>query len=310
MPELTKAALPLLPESCRTRLLDHYGPGISGWLAAIPTAMTNASHEWNLTPTEYHDAGHASVLVIAESGDGRRVLLKGWPDPERCVQEVTALRLWSDVPAARVLEVDEERSIAALSLVGGRPGGGWRGSDDIRQVAGVIQAAHDRGRALEEQPGFPELTAYLDEEVRPRVAHRMKSLTPTATGSLLRAGWRALESLTQAGHRRTVLHGDLYRENTACDGRGRPHLLDPLPMYGDAAYDWAFWTVYYRLGQGTEERLALASRVSGIGRTELRTWSLALCLHGLLYYREVADSRHPTMERVMHSLIPAGEDAP
>ena len=310
MPELTKAALPLLPESCRARLLNHYGPGISGWLAAIPAAMTNAGHQWNLIPAEYHDAGHASVLVIAESGGGGRVLLKSWPDPERCVREVAALRLWSDLPTARVLEVDEERSIAALSLVGGRPGGGRRGSDDIRQVAGVIQAAHDRGRALEEQPGFPELSGYLDEEVRPRVAHRMKSLAPIAPGPLLRAGWRALESLTQAGHRRTVLHGDLYRENTACDGHGRPHLLDPLPMYGDAAYDWAFWTVYYRLGQGTEERLALASRVSGIGCTVLRSWSLALCLHGLLYYREGADSRYPTMERVMRSLIPAGEDAP
>lgn len=309
MPELTKAALPLLSESCRTRLLDHYGPGISGWLASIPATMTNAGHKWNLTPAEYHDAGHASVLAIAESGGGRRVLLKGWPDPERCVREVAALRLWSDLPTARVLEVDEERSIAALSLVGGRPGGSRRGSDDIRQVAGVIQAAHDRGRTLEEQLGFPELSAYLDEEVRPRVAHRMDSLTPVATGPLLRAGWRALESLTQAGHRRTVLHGDLYRENTACDGRGRPHLLDPLPMYGDAAYDWAFWTVYYRLGQGTEERLALASRVSGIGRTVLRSWSLALCLHGLLYYREVADSRYPTMERVMRSIIPSGEEA-
>src|SRR5699024_12318460 len=98
-------------------------------------------------------------LVVAESGGGERVLLKGWPDPERCVREVAALRLWSDLPTARVLEVDEERSIAALSLVGGRPGGGRRGSDDIRQVAGVIQAAPGRGRALEEKPGFPKMSS-------------------------------------------------------------------------------------------------------------------------------------------------------
>src|SRR5699024_2463822 len=145
-------------------------------------------------------------------------------------------RLWSDLPTARVREVDEERSIAALSLVGGRPGGGRRGSDDIRQVAGVIQAAHDRGRALEDQPGLPRLASCLGEVGRASVAHRMESLAPLVPGPLLRAGWRALESLTQAGHRRTVRHGDLYRENSACDGHGRPHLLGPLPMYGDAAY--------------------------------------------------------------------------
>lgn len=309
MPELKKAELPLPPERCRNRLLNHYGAGVSDWFASVPERLAETAHEWRLTPTEYHDAGHASVLLLADTGSGERVLLKAWPDSERCVREISALRLWADVPAARVLRVDGERSIAALTLVGGQPGGGARAVDDIRQIAQVIQDAHSRGRSFEGQPEFPALSDYLDKEVRRPVARRMKSLAPVGTGSLLQAGWRALASLAPAAHRRTVLHGDLYQENTACDGHGCPHLLDPLPVYGDAAYDWAFWTVYYRLGQGTGERLALASLVSGIEQRELRSWCLAICLHGLLYYREVTDSRYTTMENVMGSLLPNGENA-
>ncbi|MEU3229414.1 aminoglycoside phosphotransferase family protein [Nocardiopsis alba] len=281
-------------------------------MAAISERLVETGHKWSLVPTKYHDAGHASVLALAETGSGGKVLLKAWPDPERCVREVAALRSWGGIPAARVLEVDEEQSIAALSLVGGRPGGCRRHHDDVSQVAEVIQAAHLQGRKFEEHQGFPELTDYLDEEVRSRVIHRMEHLKhsmPTAARQLLRTAWPALESLTQEKHRRTILHGDLYQENTACDGDGRPHLIDPLPLYGDAVYDWAFWSVYYRLGQGTEQRLTLASRLAGIEQRELRSWSLALCLHGLLYYWEVTDSRYPTMEKVALSLLATREDS-
>ncbi|WP_255459465.1 aminoglycoside phosphotransferase family protein [Nocardiopsis sp. FR26] len=309
MPELTGSRLSDPPPGCRDRLRTHYGPDVTDWLSTVPETLTDIGQRWGLAPVGYHDAGHASVLVLAVSSTGERVLLKAWPDPDRCARETAALRLWATVPTTRVLEVDRERSVAALSLIGGRPGGGPRSVDDAQRVAEVIQAAHDQGRAVEEHHGFPELSSYLDEEVRPRVVRRLDSLDPDTPRPLLQAGLRALESLSQARHHRTVLHADLYQENTACDEEGRPHLLDPLPMYGDAVFDWAFWIVYYRLGRGTDERLTLAARASEIGEGRLRSWCLATCLDGLLYYLEVGDTRAPVMARVMRGLFRGTEVA-
>lgn len=309
MPELTRSRLSSPPPGCRDRLLTHYGPDVTDWLSTVPEMLTDMGLQWGFTPTEYHDAGHASALALALSSAEELVLLKAWPDRGRCDREITALQLWSPVPATRVLEFDRERSVAALSLIGGRPGGGQRSGDDEGRIAEVIQAAHDQGRAPEEHHEFPELSSYLDEVVRPRVVRRLDALNPEAPRPLLQAGLRELESLKQTRHHRTVLHGDLYQENTACDEQGRPHLLDPLPMYGDAVFDWAFWIVYYRLGQGTDERLALAAQTSGIGEGRLRSWCLATCLDGLLYYLEVGDTRAPMMARVMRVLLRRAEVA-
>ncbi|WP_306369393.1 aminoglycoside phosphotransferase family protein [Nocardiopsis sp. CC223A] len=302
MPELIRSGLSDPPQGCRDRLFKHYGPSVADWLATVPETLTAVGRRWGFIPVGYHDAGHASVLALAAAPAGERVLLKAWPDPDRCAGEIAALRLWSTVQAARVLEVDGERSVAALSLIGGRPGGGRRPDDDARRVAEVIQAAHEQGRAVEGHREFPELSSFLDQEVRPRVAKRLDSLNSDKRDPLLQGGLRELESLSQTRLHRTVLHGDLYQENTACDEEGTPHLLDPLPMYGDAAFDWAFWIVYYRLGRGTAERLALAAQTSQIGKERLRSWCLATCLDGLLYYLDVGDTRAPAMTRIMRGL--------
>ena len=105
-----------------------------------------------------------------------------------------------------------------------------------------------------------------------------------------------------------MLHADLYRENVPFDDAGLPRLIDPLPMLGDAAFDWAFWTVYYDLGEGTAERLATAARISRIPVTELIPWCRLLALDGLLYYLESGDERAPRMaQRALRSLDPQAQ---
>lgn len=115
-------------------------------------------------------------------------------------------------------------------------------------------------------------------------------------------GQGLVTGLRQDSARTSVLHADVYRENVLFDHERRPVLADPLPMVGDEIFDWAFWTVYYDLGTGTRERFETAVRTAGLDPRRLRHWSLALCVDGLLYYRELEDDRVPVMERVLAGL--------
>ncbi len=108
----------------------------------------------------------------------------------------------------------------------------------------------------------------------------------------------------------TVLHADLYRENVAFDMSGNPVLLDPLPMRGNAIFDWAFWSVYYRLGQGTVRRLRLAVQHSGADMALLLQWCLLLSVDGLLYYEETVDLRADIMAVVPLTNLYADEIIP
>jgi streptomycin 6-kinase len=74
-------------------------------------------------------------------------------------------------------------------------------------------------------------------------------------------------------------------------------------MVGDAAFDWAFWVVYYDLSTDLIQRLRLAADLSGIAATDVLNLCLTLCVDGLLYYREVGDPRASRMLDVMTSLV-------
>jgi len=99
-----------------------------------------------------------------------------------------------------------------------------------------------------------------------------------------------------------LLHGDLYQENVPFSQPGDPVFIDPLPMIGSPAFDWAFWTVYYDLARDPLPRLRLAAATSSVPVEVMLAWCLTLCLDGLLYYREVDDPRERRMRQVMEAL--------
>jgi streptomycin 6-kinase len=103
-----------------------------------------------------------------------------------------------------------------------------------------------------------------------------------------------------------LLHTDLYQENVPFTADGRPVFLDPLPMLGNPAFDWAFFVIYFDLARDPFTRLHVASQVSGIEAQALIAWCLPLCLDGLLYYHEVGDDREPRMREILVTLTAAG----
>lgn len=301
---MTSRMLGEVPTDCRQRLLAHYGPAAQPWLDTARDLLERAARRWKLMPGGYHDAGHASVIVTATAPDGHPLLLKAWCDPARYRREVAALRFWGGGPTAEVLGTADDLAVAALGLVGGQPGGSVRPRCETQLVAAALQALHELGRR-QRPSGLPLLADFLGQEVLPRIGRRARGIDLGERRRLVDDAFVALPGLREHPRRTTVLHADLYRENVPFDDAGLPRLIDPLPMLGDAAFDWAFWTVYYDLGEGTADRLAAAAGISRIAVTELMPWCRLLALDGLLYYLESGDERAPRMARVLSGLSPA-----
>ncbi len=281
-----------VPPASRRRLVDHYGPAVESWLDAVPSLMSEAASRWSLTLVRYHDAGYASSIALARTKAGESVLVKAWYDRSRYLHEIAALRAWRGRRVPEVVHAADDLSVAALELVGGRPGGALRPPGELEAVALALADLHASPRP---SGTFPRLDEYLDTVVQPRVDRRVNALGGDIPAWCLE-GVRRLA----AGPRPDVLlHADLYRENVPFEVDERPVFVDPLPMAGDPIFDWAFWVVYYDLLRDPVPRLRLASAVAEIPEAELVSWCLCLCVDGLLYYRETGDLRAPRMADVL-----------
>ncbi|GAA0422013.1 aminoglycoside phosphotransferase family protein [Streptomyces luteireticuli] len=299
-----------VPAPCRQRLVAHYGDAVHTWLDSIPDLLRTAAERWHLSLGDYHDAGHASVIALAPAEAGCRVIVKAWADPVRFHREIQALRLWTDGPAARVIAVADDLAVAVLETVGGHPGGAARPAREEMRVASAIQQLHGRGRVAALPHAFPPLSAFLNDEVLPRIRHRAIVLGLHKHRHFIGNELRMLGDLAERRERRTVLHADLYRENALFDEAGRPVLIDPLPMAGDAAFDWAFWSVYYDVGRRTHYRLTTAAQTSGIPASEILPWCRLLALDGLLYYLDTHDPRATRMAQTLTRLAEGTGDLP
>ncbi|MFJ5105444.1 aminoglycoside phosphotransferase family protein [Streptomyces sp. NPDC088554] len=303
---MTTRTLGKVPTGCQERLIAHYGAKAQEWLDAVPEVLGQMAERWRLTLAGYHDAGHASVIATATDLDGRPLILKAWADPTRYQHEVRALRLWAGGLTVDVMETADDQAVALLEMVGGRPGGSdWR-QRETQMVAGALHGLHLRGRTKPPEGSLPLLGDYLRFEVLPRIEKRALSLDLGPWQQLVDDELRAITMLQEDPRRSTVLHGDLYRENVPFDSQGHPRLIDPVPMVGDAAFDWAFWTVYYDLGRETSQRLATAARISRIPIPVIAPWCRLLSLDGLLYYVDTGDPRAPQMFEVFSFLSARG----
>lgn len=287
---------------CRDRLVAHYGQPVTSWLEEVPARLAVAARASNLQLGGYHDAGHASALAVARTRDGTPVMLKAWFDRDRYRRETAALRHWEPVNGRVVREHDDRLAVACLEVVGGVPGGAVRPCDSDEQVANALARLH---RLPASSAGFPSLDVYLGEEVAPRIRRRADGCGQLLPPRCLTLGLESLDRLPSAGTEPALLHTDLYQENVPFERGGRPVVLDPLPMIGDRAFDWAFWTVYFDLARDPVRRLRIAAHASSIAIETLVPWCLMLCLDGLLHYREVGDRREARMVEVMTAL--AGE---
>jgi streptomycin 6-kinase len=280
----------------RQRLTDHYGLTANRWLNSVPKTIDDLAAAWNLTVTGYHDAGCASVIALACDDEHVPYVIKAWYEPSRYRHEVVALRRWAPRLAPEVTHAADHLAVAAMRVVANRPGGAAAPADEYDAVARGLHWLHSQAVA---PTAFPSLASYLDGEVLPRIYRRAVALGDRAPESCLLRGMAAVNQLPARSDEPVLLHADLYRENVLFGLDGSPVFIDPLPMVGDRAFDWSFWTVYYDLGRDPSERLLTAVGVGGICVARLLPWCLMLCLDGLLYYIDTADPRATRMVAAM-----------
>lgn len=294
-----KAVLGQVSLPCRQRLRAHYGPSVGGWLDQVPEIIAIAADEWGLRPEGYHDAGHASVLVVAATAVGDSVLLKAWFEQDRYRNEIEALRHWELVNGRVVRYQNDRLAVACLELIGAGPGGGTPPADEARQVAEALARLHSQPLP---RASWPKLHDYVSGTVEPRIRQRLRrfhSIIPSEYADI------GLGRESTVMRRPVLLHADLYQENVLFARNSRPVFIDPLPMVGDPVFDWAFFTVYFNLASDPIIRLRLAREVSRIDGRELLSACLLLCIDGLLYYHEVGDDREPRMSKVIGILADA-----
>ncbi len=293
------ASLGPVTTGARLRLTGHYGPDVNRWLDSVPRAIDAAATAWNLTVTGYHDAGCASVIALACDDEHTPYVIKAWYDPGRYRREVAALRRWALRLAPEVTHAADHLAVAAMRLVADRPGGAAAPADEYDAVAHGLRRLHSRAMA---PTAFPSLASYLEGEVLPRIHRRAVAVGGRVPASCLLRGMAAVDQLPARSDEPVLLHADLYRENVLFGPDGSPVFIDPLPMVGDRAFDWSFWTVYYDLGRDPSERVLTAVGVGSICVARLLPWCLMLCLDGLLYYIETADPRAARMVAAMKAL--------
>lgn len=291
-----RAELPDLPAGVHGRLRDHYGPAVENWLHNLPSIVTNIASEWGLTVLRIHDAGWTAVLAACER-EGEAYLLKVTPDQERFARELTALAHWSGRPVSAVAHECAVRGALLLSAVGGLPGGIERPRDHSRRVAIRLPELHI-DRVPPAGSPVPSLRHYHKTEVRPRINERLHRLAhhldPATARLVLAIDAEQLISTMQP----VMLHADLYAENVPFDADGQPVFIDPHPMVGPAAYDWAFWCVYYT-AEGFDHRLRLSHDIAAVRFDDVVRHAALLALDGYLYYLDTSDPRAKSIRDVL-----------
>ncbi|MGH3734667.1 MAG: aminoglycoside phosphotransferase family protein [Micromonosporaceae bacterium] len=290
------AALAALPVGVLRRLRKHYGSLIHEWLRDVPSIVTDLADEWDLTVLRYHDAGWTAVLAVCERA-GKTYLLKVTPDCERFTRERAALDHWNGAPVGSVVQACPSHRALLLRAVAGRPGGAGRPVDDARRVAERLPELHSCG-APSVGASVPALLDHHRAEVRPRVRERLTRLPHCLDKAMLRTALAFDAEQLMAGMEPVMLHADLYAENITFDEQGQPVFIDPHPMLGPAAYDWAFWCVYYTAEQ-FNRRLDLCHESAAVPFDEALRHIAVLALDGYLYYLDTDDPRAGSTRAVL-----------
>jgi len=276
-----------LPDGVVRRLTDHYGPGIGTWLEGAARLLSDVSDGWNVDLVGFHDEGWTSVVAAGRTPCGRTVVLKAVPESDRFRRELVALRHWPNGVACRLLDWDGATQVLLLDAVAGRLGGAARPVDHQERVARRLAALHarrDGGGA-----DLPSLADYYRDRVMPRIRARAMRFRAEVDAARVSRVLTVAQTLCDSSGPASVLHADLYAENALFDEAGEPVFIDPYPMVGPPAFDWAFWCVYYRPTAGFADRLDLCLRHAACPVADVAAWVATLAVDGALYYLETGD---------------------
>lgn len=286
-----------LPSGAVRRLTEHYGDAVSGWLERAPAVLVAAADRWELNWIGYHDVGWTSLVVACRDARGEDLLIKALPERDRFLRERAALDHWAGRDACRLRDADDGEQLLLVGTVPPGPGGAPRPADHAERVARRLRRLHERPATG--SGAVPLLTDYYRYTVVPRMDRRAQTLAAQVGDDRV---WSALRIATRLSERvgpSVMLHSDLYAENVLFDPHQRPVFIDPHPVVGSPAFDWAFWCVYYEPTGGFAERVRLCRGNAEADMTEILEWVVTLAVDGALYYLDTNDATASAMLDVL-----------
>lgn len=290
-----------LPSGVFERLTDHCGPSVQRWLREIPAVVTALAARWSVIVVGYHDAGWTSVVASGWDSSGRPVIIKVLPELDRFLQERAALVHWAGAGVCRLLAADEGMQALLIESVTETPGGASRPPDHAARVAKAIPQLHAQAAALDGGGHVPLLTDYYLRSVVPRISRRTEQWGVAVGAAYVGRALELCSELCASPAEPVMLHSDLYAENVLFDEHGEPVFIDPHPNIGSAAFDWAFWCVYYVPSAGFEERVELCRQHTPCDIDEVLAWVVTLAVDGGLYYLDTKDETAEAMRGVLGS---------
>jgi streptomycin 6-kinase len=291
--------MPGVPSGAVQRLTEHYGAGVRVWLREVPELILGVAARWGIVLAGYHDEGWTSVVAAGQDRDRRPVVIKISPDTARFWRERVALEHWAGQGVCRMLDADDDSQALLLASVAGRAGGAARPQNHQERVARTLARLHEQAVSVAEP--VPLLSDYYSHVVIPRISRRANRWSDVVGPTCVARAMQVSEALCQDGHQRFMLHADLYAENVLFDGQGEPVLIDPNAKIGSAAFDWAFWCVYYVPTGGFADRVRLCRQHAPDKVDEVVAWALTLAVDGALYYLDTGDPTAAAMLSVLDS---------
>lgn len=239
------------------QLASNFGAAGERWLAGLPARIAALARAWSIDQVaQIEAAGECAWIGVARRADGGEAILKITVPHAEARHEGDALRAWAGDGAVRVHAISDDgfalllercapgESLWALPVDDGNAIACalaqrlWRPvADDAPFVRLVDQVAEWRESVPIEAPGLGYSRATIDDAMR-----------------------LAGELLVDAPAPR-LLHGDLHPNNILSAQREPWLAIDPKPVVGDPAYDWA-----QMLGNRCEAALALADPCSELVR--------------------------------------------
>jgi len=242
----------LLAAGTVTDLVHDYGAArISPWLTALPSLVTAAAADWQLTVTGALPAGCASCVLLVQSAPGspaagRTAVLKITPDIDRSRRELAAAAEYAATGCGpRVLAAGHDHAAGAyLALLEHLPGPGTlrdTPSPGTRQLRAALRDVLAAVRAAGQQP-VTEPLPDLDGMLHARLAQRRTDpdrYGPPATDPQRAHAAAVLTDLRPGIPAGVWVHGDLHPGNLLWTETGRLAVIDANPHHGDPAYDLA-----------------------------------------------------------------------
>jgi streptomycin 6-kinase len=271
---------PTLQPLTKARLaaLGEHG---AGWLAALPSVITELEHDWSVVVERELAGGSGSYVASARAAGGEQVVIKIAVLAEGFAEQVATLQRANGAGYVRLLAADLDRHALLLEALGAPlERSGLLPEEQLRCIADTLHLAwQDPGesqpaRGADKASGLLELIERLWAEQQPSASEAVRD-----------QALRFAEQLTVVSERELVIvHGDPHTGNLlAVPPRpGAPDgwcFVDPDGFVADRAYDlgvalrdWNWLLTDYGARATAERYCGILAEHTGVDPVRIWRW--------------------------------------